>query len=207
MKAEILILGVLHRGDTHPYEIKRRLKSAQVENYLDVDVGTLYYAVRQLAKDGLIEERGQESSGRQTRTIYGLTDAGRARFQDIMHETLAAGRGPMHPIYPALVFLHLANREDAISQMENRIRELRKGLAITEGILAYVHDRTSGGMRLLMENAIAHQHTELDWSKKALKELRTCEIFPGTQNAADPQQVGADIEAIIRKAEASVNDE
>ena len=50
MKAEFLILGALHRGDLHPYEIKRRLENALVECYTDVDVGTLYYAVRQLAK-------------------------------------------------------------------------------------------------------------------------------------------------------------
>ena len=50
MKAEFLILGALHRGDLHPYEIKRRLENALVECYTDVDVGTLYYAVRQLAE-------------------------------------------------------------------------------------------------------------------------------------------------------------
>ena len=39
MKAEFYILGVLHRGDFHPYEIKRRLNNALVECYIDVDVG------------------------------------------------------------------------------------------------------------------------------------------------------------------------
>jgi DNA-binding PadR family transcriptional regulator len=43
MDARLLILGVLHRGDFHPYEIKRRLEAAMVECYIDVDV-TLYYA-------------------------------------------------------------------------------------------------------------------------------------------------------------------
>ena len=49
MKAELYILGVLHRGNFHPYEIKRRLTQAMIECFTDVDVGTLYYAVRQLA--------------------------------------------------------------------------------------------------------------------------------------------------------------
>jgi DNA-binding PadR family transcriptional regulator len=53
MKAELYILGVLHRGDFHPYEIKRRLSQAMIECFTDVDVGTLYYAVRRLAEDGL----------------------------------------------------------------------------------------------------------------------------------------------------------
>ena len=53
-------LGVLHRGNFHPYEIKRRLENAMVECYLDVDVGTLYYAIRQLEKEGLISAVSQE---------------------------------------------------------------------------------------------------------------------------------------------------
>ena len=57
MKAEFFILGALHRADLHPYEIKRRLQNALVECYTDVDVGTLYYAVRQLAKSGEIASR------------------------------------------------------------------------------------------------------------------------------------------------------
>ena len=54
MKAELYILGVLHRGNFHPYEIKRRLTQAMIECFTDVDVGTLYYAVRQLAESGLL---------------------------------------------------------------------------------------------------------------------------------------------------------
>jgi DNA-binding PadR family transcriptional regulator len=42
------ILGVLHCGDLHPYEIKRRLTQAMIECFTDVDVGTLYYAVAAL---------------------------------------------------------------------------------------------------------------------------------------------------------------
>ena len=53
MKAEFFILGILHRGDFHPYEMKRRLNNALVECYTDIDVGTLYYAVRQLVNPAI----------------------------------------------------------------------------------------------------------------------------------------------------------
>ena len=86
MEARLLILGVLHRGDFHPYEIKRRLEAAMVECYVDVDVGTLYYAVRKLEKDGLIEAVAQERVARGgMRTIYGITPEGRAEFREGLH--------------------------------------------------------------------------------------------------------------------------
>ena len=82
MKAEFYILGVLHRGDFHPYEIKRRLNNALVECYTDVDVGTLYYAVRQLVKSGDIAPKTKQKVARGgERTIYRITSQGRSAFR------------------------------------------------------------------------------------------------------------------------------
>ena len=85
MKAEFFILGVLHRGDFHPYEIKRRLNNALVECYTDVDVGTLYYAVRQLVKSGDIAPKARQKVTRGgERTIYRITSQGQRRFQQLL---------------------------------------------------------------------------------------------------------------------------
>ena len=95
MKAELLILGVLHRGNFHPYEIKRRLRNAMVECYTDVDVGTLYYAIRQLEKNGLITTVRQERVARGgIRTVYGISASGKQRFQELLDEQFAAA-GPV----------------------------------------------------------------------------------------------------------------
>ena len=94
MKAEFYILGALHRGDFHPYEIKRRLNNALVECYTDVDVGTLYYAVRQLAKSGDIAPKTTQKVKRGgERTIYRITSQGRSRFQKLFLERFHE-RGP-----------------------------------------------------------------------------------------------------------------
>src|SRR5438132_977502 len=86
MNTRLLILGVLHRGDFHPYEIRRRLEAAMVECYIEVDVGTLYYAVRQLEKGGLIAAVAEERVARGgVRTIYRITPDGRARFCEGLH--------------------------------------------------------------------------------------------------------------------------
>ena len=81
MNTRLLILGVLHRGDFHPYEIKRRLEAAMVECYMNVDVGTLYYAVRQLEKEGLISSVAEERVARGgMRTVYRVTPGGAIRI-------------------------------------------------------------------------------------------------------------------------------
>src|ERR1700744_5979435 len=106
MKAELLILGVLHRGNFHPYEIKRRLENAMVECYTDVDVGTLYYAVRQLAKKGLITAHSREQVARGgMRTVYAITASGKRRFQTLLHEQFALPGSVAETLYGAMLFL------------------------------------------------------------------------------------------------------
>jgi DNA-binding PadR family transcriptional regulator len=121
----MLVLGVLHRGDFHPYEIKRRLEAAMVECYMDVDVGTLYYAVRKLEKDGLIATVAEERVARGgVRTIYRITDKGRTEFRDGLHRQLEAEGPVSHTLYGALLFLHLADRDAVEKALRRRIARL-----------------------------------------------------------------------------------
>ena len=197
MKAEILILGLLHRGDMHPYEIKRRLKVAHADAYIDFDVGTLYYAVRRLAKDGLIEERGRESvGGRAERTIYGITEDGRARFLDLMSETLAGNRKFYHPLFPALLFLPLADQADAADITHERAAEISQNLAATETFLKAAGPLLSLGMRLGLENAVAHQRVEQDWLEKLTSHLKAGDFKP--DKSGDPETTSKTITSAVQ---------
>ena len=101
MKAEFFILGALHRGDLHPYEIKRRLTNALVECYTDVDVGTLYYAVRQLVRSGDIAPKTRQKVARGgERTIYRITPQGRKRFQELLLDRFQEKGTVAQTIYP-----------------------------------------------------------------------------------------------------------
>src|SRR5580765_6864048 len=122
MNARLLVLGVLHRGDFHPYEIKRRLEAAMVECYVDVDVGTLYYAVRKLEKASFIAEVAQERVARGgVRTIYRVTPAGRAEFRDGLHAQFDVEGPVSQTLYGALLFLHLADRATVEAALRRRI--------------------------------------------------------------------------------------
>src|SRR6266550_4259273 len=130
MNARLLILGVLHRGDFHPYEIKRRLQAAMVECYIDVDVGTLYYAVRQLEKDGRIAAIAQERVARGgMRTIYRVTPEGRAEFRDGLHRQLEVEGPVSQTLYGALLFLHLADPAIVEDRLRRRIARLDELIA------------------------------------------------------------------------------
>jgi len=183
MDARLLILGVLHRGDFHPYEIKRRLEAAMVECYIDVDVGTLYYAVRQLEKNALIDAKAQERVPRGgMRTIYRITDAGRTAFRDGLHRQFEK-EGPVgQTLYGALLFLHLADETIVKQALRNRIARLDELIAKLEPVREDFASRLSTGGNSLLDHIERQRRLDRKWLEDLLAEIEK----HGIRDVADP---------------------
>jgi DNA-binding PadR family transcriptional regulator len=183
MNARLLILGVLHRGDFHPYEIKRRLQAAMVECYIDVDVGTLYYAVRQLQKEKLIAAVAEERVSRGgMRTIYRITPDGRAAFLDGLHSQLEAEGPVSQTLYGALLFLHLADAAVVQEALRRRIERLDELIAKLKPIRDQMAPVLSTGGNHLLEHVDRQRRLDLDWVKALLADVEK----HGIRDVADP---------------------
>lgn len=172
MLARFLVLGVLHRGNFHPYEIKRRLEAAMVECYTEVDVGTLYYAVRQLEKEGLIEAVEQQRVTRGgVRTIYRISGKGRAEFRDGLHRQFEM-EGPVpQTLYGALLFLHLADRETVEASLRKRIARLDELIAKLGPIAEELAPKLgTGGVHLLRHIGLQRQ-LDQNWLSALLADI------------------------------------
>lgn len=183
MDARLLILGVLHRGDFHPYEIKRRLEAAMVECYVDVDVGTLYYAVRKLEKDRLIAVVAEERVARGgVRTIYRITPAGRAEFQTGLHRQFAVEGPVSRTLYGALLFLHLADLAVVEDCLRRRIARLDQLIAKLKPIRKEFAPRLSTGSEHLLAHLDSQRRLDRTWLKKLLADVEARRV----RDVADP---------------------
>jgi DNA-binding PadR family transcriptional regulator len=172
MKAELLILGVLHRGNFHPYEIKRRLENAMVECYTDVDVGTLYYAVRQLAKKGMISAVSRERVARGgVRTIYGITSKGRRRFLDLLHQQFAAAGPVADTLYGAMLFLHLIDAAIVVPLLRRRIEEQTDLIREVMDIRKRLEPALTLGGRHLAKHLELQRRLDRKWLQAVLKSV------------------------------------
>lgn len=183
MDARLLILGVLHRGDFHPYEIKRRLEAAMVECYVDVDVGTLYYAVRKLEQQGFIAEVAQERVARGgVRTIYRITPEGRAEFRNGLHRQFDVEGPVSQTLYGALLFLHLADRAMVEDALRRRIARLDDLFAKLKPIREQFAARLSTGGDHLLEHIDRQRRLDRAWLKDLLANIEA----NGIRDVADP---------------------
>ena len=186
MKAEFYILGILHRGDFHPYEIKRRLNNALVECYTDLDVGTLYYAVRQLLKSGdIARKRTQKVARGGERTIYRITPQGRRRFQKLLLERFQDQGTVAQTVYPALLFLDLADLPAVAQLLRKRLRQIEAALAKTSAIKKQLGGRLGRGNSHLMDHLIQVRQLDRRSLRRLLGEVETGRIRAAQPSAID----------------------
>jgi len=186
MKAELLILGVLHRGHFHPYEIKRRLQNAMVECYTDVDVGTLYYAIRQLEKSRLITAVRQERVARGgVRTVYGISAAGKRRFQQLLAEQFAAPGPVAQTLYGAMLFLHFSNLPLIAGLLRTRIAQETESIRQVAEIRKQIGSIAATGALHLMEHLELQHRLDRKWLQSVLADVEEGRV----RDVADPKRL------------------
>jgi DNA-binding PadR family transcriptional regulator len=186
MKSTLLILGVLHRGDFHPYEIKRRLENAMVECYIDVDVGTLYYAIRQLEKDGQISPVSHERVSRGgMRTVYRITPKGRTEFRELLHGQFEQDGPVSQTLYGALLFLHLCDLEIVEALVRGRIARLDELIAKLGPIRKELRDVLSTGGEHLLRHVEKQRHLDREWLSSLLSDIKARRVH----DIADPRKL------------------
>jgi DNA-binding PadR family transcriptional regulator len=190
MKAELYILGVLHRGDFHPYEIKRRLTQAMIECLTDVDVGTLYYAVRQLAECGLLSAVAHQRVARGgMRTVYRITPRGRGRFRELLHTQFAAEGNLRKTLYGPMLFLHLADLDLVAEALRTQIERQNARLAEIRKLRRQWVTILPTGSRLLMQHMTEQCRLDLRWLHVVLADVEAGRI----RDTSDPTRLAAKI--------------
>ncbi|PYI93809.1 MAG: hypothetical protein DMF03_00365 [Verrucomicrobia bacterium] len=195
MKAEFFILGALHRGDLHPYEIKRRLSNALVECYTDVDVGTLYYAVRQLTKSGDIASRRSEKVARGgERTVYRITSKGKKRFQELLLERFREEGSVAQTMYPALLFLHLAQLAAVSGLLRQRLQQTESDLIKTRAMKDELGAVLGTGSGYLLDHLVEVRQLDRRWLRRLLTDVKAGKVRdlkPGAIQRLSVHAVGA----------------
>lgn len=96
----LAVLGYLSGGPMHPYELAKTLRNNGDARSIKFNHGSLYMVVQQLAKAGFVAEQEVNRDGlRPERTVYRITDTGRAELRDWLRELVGE---PQHE-YPAFV--------------------------------------------------------------------------------------------------------
>jgi DNA-binding PadR family transcriptional regulator len=173
----LAVLGTVVQRPMHPYEIASLLRARGKDEDMEIKWGSLYTVVRNLTRHGFLEVVDSRREGaRPERTIYRITDAGRAELVDWTRELVATPQ-PEHPRFKAgLSLLSALAPDDAVAALRERLDGLDEAIAAQRENLAGYADIP----RLFLvedEYELAVRKAELAWLRGLLKEL-TDETFP-----------------------------
>lgn len=121
----LAVLVCLLERPMHPYEVATTLREREKHRSVKLNYGALYGVVQSLRKRGLIEPRETERAGRlPERTIYELTDAGRAEASDWLAELIAEPATEYPQFVAALSFLPALPPDEVVALLKHRARAL-----------------------------------------------------------------------------------
>jgi DNA-binding PadR family transcriptional regulator len=175
----LAVLSAVAQRPMHPYEIATALRGWGKDQDMDIKWGSLYTVVRNMDKHGLIVAVESVREGRRPeRTVYRITDSGRAELVDWARELVST---PMHehPHFRAgLSVLAVLHPDEAAGLLRQRLDLLEDNITAVRDALAQ-HMRDVPRLFLVeSEYDLALREAEAAWIRSLLAEL-TSGAYPG----------------------------
>jgi DNA-binding PadR family transcriptional regulator len=109
----------------HPYEISQTLRYRGKEQSIKLNYGSLYSVVESLRKRGFIEAQETVREGRRPeRTVYAITDAGSAEFEDWLSELISTPTREYTSLEAGLSLIGGLHPDETARLLELRARNL-----------------------------------------------------------------------------------
>ncbi len=122
----LAVLSCLSERPMHPYEISTTLRSRGKEDSIKLNYGSLYSVVEALHKHGLVRARETTREGRRPeRTVYEITDAGTAEFEDWLSELLSTPVREFTSLEAGLSLMPGLPPDDVVLLLGKRAERLR----------------------------------------------------------------------------------
>ena len=126
----LAVLASLRERPMHPYEMAATMRSQGKERSIKLNYGSLYTVVDNLAKHGLIEAMEASREGRRPeRTVYRLTDEGRAELEDWLTELLGTPVKEYPQFEAALAEIAVLPPDQVRDVLEHRVEALEEAVA------------------------------------------------------------------------------
>jgi len=170
----LTVLGMLHTQPLHPYGIQRLIKQWGKGQVVNVSQRvSLYRTIDRLHAAGLVSvaetERDQQYP---ERTIYKITDAGRAATREWLEEMLTVPKQEFPEFPAALSHVVMLTPQETLGLLERREIQLA---AMHHGLAAGLAS-TAGMPRVISleaEYVLATATAQLAWVRSVIDDLRT----------------------------------
>jgi DNA-binding PadR family transcriptional regulator len=204
---QLAVLGLLKERAMHGYELRKQL-GAMLGPFWQVSWGSLYPALRRLAKAGAVQKltepktprraarggrattkRSAEGKAKSTslstgrrKNVYRITSKGEALFTSMLEESAAAVDAEHFTL--KLAFFRYLQPEMRLALLERRRAYLQDKLAQFKNNIRDYRERIDTYTLSLQNHGMAATQSDIDWIDELITAERSLErVRPGTTKA------------------------
>ena len=173
MSTRLVMLGLLRERPLYGYEIKHIIEE-HMGDWTNIAFGSIYFALKKLSEGGFVEKVAVEQEGsRPSRTIYQITEEGRAEFLRLLREVWRELERHYYATDIGLAFIEALPSEEVKGYLGDRIAGLEDILQQLdehkEEILAM--EEIPRKAAAVFEHSRVHFEAELAWTRDLLTEI------------------------------------
>ena len=171
MSVKHAILGLLHYEDMHGYRIKEHIEH-NFGYMWSINYGQIYQTLKKMEEEGLVARAVEAPSdnGGPPRKLYSITEEGRREFTRWLSSSPEKPMLLRDPFLTRFVFFDFADREVALSIIDEQIKYYQSELKRREGN-APRWSRFGPCVRLMSRLGVEFNVMYLEWLKRARAEL------------------------------------
>src|SRR4028118_1956607 len=171
----LAVMALLFERPMYPDVMVSLMRERGKHESVRLRYSSLYSVVGALEREGLISPRETVREGRRPeRTVYGITDAGRAEFLAWLRELLSEPVKEYTQFAAGLSFIAALPPDEALGLLEERVRLLEEEIGEMRSGLEEAAERL-GLPRLFLiesEHELALREAELGWLRELVGEIR-----------------------------------
>ena len=169
---QLLILYYLSLKSTHGYEIQKFVQLNQMDEWNNIQSGSIYYAMSKLEKEGLIELVEKIGSAEKSKRIFAITEKGRKKLADMALVELKKPLGSISSekflIYPIMANL---SKQEMLSTIREHITSLEKELDVIVNWVDIKHTITSKVETATLELMRSTVENQIKWHKSLAENI------------------------------------
>jgi len=186
---ELAILGILHEGPMHGYELRKRC-NAVLGSFRAFSYGSLYPCLKALLGAGwLIEDSDATApagTGKRSRIVYRLTAEGKEHFQELVAESgPSAWEDDGFGVHFA--FFGRTDAETRLRILEGRRSRLEERMAGVRAALARTRERVDSYTLELQRHGLESVEHEVRWLTELIETERGGRPSARAPQSAPPQ--------------------
>lgn len=173
----LVILGAVYQFQpVHGYFLRRELSTWHVDEWANIQPGSIYNGLRSLEQDGYIIEAGTETNGkRPARTTYKISPTGEIELHRMLRDALwNVEPFDTKSIMTIASFMFILSRQEVIAGLEHRISKidaivLANGFHIEDTLAS---ETTPKYVREIFELSSARLRAEQEWARQLVDRLK-----------------------------------